>query len=67
MSDDLVYRIFVELAVLEGKRDVGGKWLIDDSSEMQRMLKRAFSMVLRASAAEEGEGRGQRGQARDAG
>jgi hypothetical protein len=53
MGDDLVYRIFVEIAVLEGKRDVEGKWLISDAQEIQRLLKRAYSAVTRASAPSE--------------
>ncbi len=50
MGDDLIYRIFVEIAVLEGKRDVQGNWLISDGAEIQRLLKRAFAAVTRASA-----------------
>ncbi|MBA3810545.1 MAG: hypothetical protein H0X27_02655 [Caulobacteraceae bacterium] len=48
MSDDLVYRIFVELAVLEKKRDVDGNWLTMESQEVSRLLKKAFSFVARA-------------------
>jgi hypothetical protein len=53
MSDDLVYRIFVEIAVLEGKREPGGKWLITDGQEIQRVLKRAFALVARAASSAE--------------
>lgn len=49
MSDDLIYRIFIELAVLEGKREVSGEWNISDPQEMSRLLGRAFRMVQRAS------------------
>ena len=51
VSDDLVYRIFVEIAVLEGKRDIDGRWLISDPQEISRLLKRAYSSVIRASSA----------------
>jgi len=50
MGDDLVYRMFVEFAVLEGKRDVNGNWLTTESTEISRLLKRAFAVVARASA-----------------
>ncbi|WP_420393069.1 hypothetical protein [Acuticoccus sp.] len=50
MTDDLIYRIFIELAVLEGKRDPSGRWTISDADEMARLLERAFAMVERASA-----------------
>lgn len=63
MSDDLIFRVFVELAVLEKKRDVHGNWLIDDAQEIPRLLKRAFAFVSRASTAgeaEQGPGRGKK-------
>jgi hypothetical protein len=50
MTDDLVYRIFVEMAVLEGKRDTDGKWLVSDNQEIARLLKRAFATVARATS-----------------
>ncbi len=50
MSDDLVYRIFVEIAVLEGKREPDGRWLVNDGQEIPRLLKRAFGVVSRAAA-----------------
>jgi hypothetical protein len=50
MSDDLVYRIFVEMAVLEGKREVDGRWAVSDGQEIQRLLKRAFATVTRAAS-----------------
>jgi len=53
MSDDLVYRIFVEIAVLEGKREPDGRWLVNDGQEIPRLLKRAFGVVSRAAAARE--------------
>ena len=58
MSDDLVYRIFVELAVLEGKREPEGKWLVSDAQEVPRLLKRAFGLVARAAASLEDDGAG---------
>ena len=54
MNDDLIYRIFVELAVLEEKRDVNGKWLVKDAGEVTRLLKRAYATVERAAAGDEG-------------
>jgi hypothetical protein len=55
MSDDLVYKIFVELAVLDGKRDVNGNWKTSDSKDLSRLLRRAFLLVTRASNTEEDE------------
>ena len=52
MNDELVCRIFVELAVLEGKRDVNGKWLIKEAAEVSKLLRRARTMVERASSDE---------------
>ena len=54
MSDDLIYKVFIELAVLEGKRDPSGNWTISDAQEMSRLLVRAFRMVQRASAPVDG-------------
>ena len=50
MSDDLVYRIFVELAVLEGKRTIEGHWLTKESSEVAKLLSRAYAIVARVSS-----------------
>jgi hypothetical protein len=54
MNDDLIYRIFVELAVLEEKRDVNGKWLVKEPSELAKLLKRAHTIVERAASGDEG-------------
>ncbi|MEM8854847.1 MAG: hypothetical protein AAGD34_14185 [Pseudomonadota bacterium] len=48
MSDDLIYKIFIELAVLEGKREPDGKWNIYEPAEMSRLLNRSYKMVQRA-------------------
>ncbi len=56
MGDDLVNRIFVEIAVLEGKRDVDGRWLTNDSTEIPRLMKRAFAAVARAGSPSEDVG-----------
>lgn len=53
MSDDLVYAIFKELAVLEGKRTTDGEWKVDDPNEVSRLLARAFATVRRASSPKE--------------
>ena len=49
MGDDLVYRVFVELTVLEGKRDLDGNWLTTESKDVSRLLSKAFSVVSRAA------------------
>ncbi len=49
MNDDLVYSIFKELAVLEGKRKVTGEWVTSDPRDLSRLLKTSFSVVRRAS------------------
>ncbi len=49
MNDDLVYAIFKELAVLEGKRKVTGKWTSSDPTDVYRLLRRAFSIVRRGA------------------
>ena len=49
MSDDLVYAIFKELAVLEGKRGTDGEWKTDDANEVSKILARSFAIVRRAS------------------
>ncbi len=49
MNDDLVYAIFKELAVLEGKRSVSGEWSSTDPKDVNRLLKTAFTVVRRAS------------------
>ena len=53
MSDDLIYRIFVELAVLEKKRNVDGTWVSEDSTDVGRLLKRAYRIVTRATSSED--------------
>jgi len=53
MTDDLIYSIFKELAVLEDKRTVDGQWKTDDPAEISRLLSRAFATVSRASARRE--------------
>lgn len=50
MSDDLVFSIFKEIAIMEGKRAINGEWKIDDPQELSRILARAFGAVRRASA-----------------
>jgi hypothetical protein len=50
MNDDIVYRIFVELAVLEGKRDPAGNWKTSEPKDVGRLLRRAFTLVTRASS-----------------
>ncbi len=67
MSDDLVYHIFVEIAVLEGKREPSGKWLISDPQEIQKLLKRAFATVTRAASLNEDDAAGPRAKPHDAG
>lgn len=49
MGDDLVYAVFKEIAILEGKRTPDGKWMIDDAQEISKLLTRAFAVVRRAS------------------
>ncbi len=49
MNDDLVYAIFKELAVLEGKRKVDGEWVTDDPKDLYRLLRAAFVNVRRAA------------------
>lgn len=49
MNDDLVYKIFVELAVLEGKREVNGQWKINDPQELSRLFRRSVEIIARAS------------------
>lgn len=55
MSQDLVFKIFLELATLEGKRKPTGEWLTGDVQELPRLLKRAHQIVQRASAGGEEE------------
>ncbi|NAZ38126.1 hypothetical protein [Rubellimicrobium sp. CFH 75288] len=51
MSDDLIYAIFKELAVVEGKRNPDGTWTETATAmDVQRLLSRAFGMVHRAAA-----------------
>ncbi len=56
MSQDLVYKVFIELAVLEGKRKLTGEWMTNDVQELPRLLKRAHQIVQRASVMSEEEG-----------
>lgn len=49
MNDDLVYAIFKELAILEGKRSVNGEWSSADPKDVNRLLKMAFTVVRRAA------------------
>ena len=53
MSDDLVFSIFKEIAIMEGKRTTDGQWTVNDPKELSRMLIRAFGIVRRASAPHE--------------
>jgi len=50
MSDDLVYAMFKEIAILEGKRTPNGEWNIDDAQEISKLLARSFATVRRASS-----------------
>ena len=45
MSDELVYKIFVELAVQKGVRELGGKWKSDKPGEISKILKKARRLV----------------------
>ncbi len=49
MNDDLVYAIFKEFAVLEGKRTVNGEWTTSDPKDLNRLLRKAFMAVRRAA------------------
>lgn len=49
MSDDLIYSIFKELAVVEGKRKPDGTWVDASPLDVQRLLTRTFTMVNRAA------------------
>lgn len=49
MNDDLVYAVFKELAVLEGKRTVEGEWKTEDPRDLYRLLRAAFVNVRRAA------------------
>lgn len=44
-SDDLVYKIFIELAVMTGERKTNGTWVSKDPIDMQRLLVRAMRFV----------------------
>lgn len=49
MSEDLIYSVFKEIAVVEGKRNPDGTWNDSNGNDVQRILSRAFSMVQRAA------------------
>lgn len=49
MSDDLIYSVFKEIAIVEGKRNPDGTWNEANVTDVQRILSRAFGMVQRAS------------------
>jgi hypothetical protein len=49
MSDDLIYAMFKELAIVEGKRKPDGTWVDTTPGDLQRLLSRAFGMVNRAA------------------
>jgi len=50
MTDDLIYAIFREVAVVEGKRLVDGTWTAESTpADVQRILSRAYGMVHRAA------------------
>lgn len=58
MSDDLIYGIFKEIAVIEGKRKPDGTWVDGSPADVQRILARAKGMVertLKASPKEKKE------------
>ena len=52
MKDDLIFAIFKEIAVVEGKRNPDGTWNSDDANDVQRILRRAFNVVRRAAEAD---------------
>jgi hypothetical protein len=56
MSDDLIYAVFKELAVVEGKRKPDGTWTDATAADVQRILSRAFGMVNRAATGGAKEG-----------
>lgn len=47
MDSTLLYNIFVELAVLEGKRDQHGKWKTKDPAVIDITLARAKRIIER--------------------
>lgn len=49
MSDDLIYSIFKEIAIVEGKRNTDGTWNEASISDVQRYLSRAHVVVQRAA------------------
>lgn len=52
MSDDLIYAVFKEIAIVEGKRKLDGSWVeAATAADVQRILSRAFGMVNRAATA----------------
>ena len=50
MTDDIVYAIFKEIAILEGKRNPDGTWTSTDPQDIARILARAFAVVRKASS-----------------
>jgi len=58
LSDDLIYNIFKEIAVLEGKRTVDGEWKVDNSQEISRILSKAFTIVRKAASPKADKGAG---------
>lgn len=55
MNDDLIFAIFKELAVAEGKRKPDGTWAGTDTADVQRLLARAFGAVGRSASGGRGE------------
>jgi hypothetical protein len=50
LTDDLIYSIFREIAVAEGKRSIYGTWSAESApADMQRLPTRAYGAVYRAS------------------
>lgn len=50
MNEDIVYSIFKEMAILEGKRLPDGTWTSEDPQDITRILVRAFAVVKKASS-----------------
>ena len=45
MNNDLIYAIFKEIAVAEGKRKPDGTWKDGSAAEVQRILMQARGMI----------------------